>query len=166
MAWSNGPLVVYHGTDHASAQSIRSSGIDPSRFRAKTDFGAGFYVTTTQHQAQQWANQRCRRMSSAQAEVLIYKVGRGTMETLRHLSFVIDDVSYYDFVAYCRSGATNHGPLPRRRPYQIIYGPVSLWPQKLVIQGCDQISFTDPRGATEFQSPWRSLIPKSGQRFF
>jgi hypothetical protein len=49
MAWTNGPITVYHGTDNLSGNAIRRSGLDPNRFNTQTDFGKGFYVTTSLH---------------------------------------------------------------------------------------------------------------------
>ena len=166
MAWVNGPLTVFHGTDNLSATSIRLHGINPGRFRRQTDFGIGFYVTTVQHQAEQWANQRCRRTpGTANAEVLEYSLSRAQIEALVHLCFTLDDGDFYEFVAYCRSGLGNHGPT-RMRPYDLVYGPVSLWPQLLAVADCDQILFSDPSKITGFSLPIRTLRPKSGSKFF
>jgi hypothetical protein len=167
MPWMNGPVVVYHGTDNLSATRIRSSGILPAYFKSATDFGAGFYVTTVLHQAKQWANQKCRRTSGTQnAEVLEYQLPRNTIETLRHLSFITDSGDYYDFVAYCRGAAPNHGPVPRAAAYDVVYGLVSLWPQLLVLANCDQILFSDPSKVTEFATPSQSIRPPNLNKYF
>lgn len=165
MAWDDQAATFYHGTDSLSATSIRLYGIDTSNFRRKSDFGAGFYVTTVVHQAEQWANRRCRKRAGTTAEVLKYELERSSIETLRHLAFVVDDNDYYDFIAYCRSGAANHGP-NRPSQYEVVLGPVSLWPQKLVLASCDQLLFSNPNGLKGFDKPVRSLSPAGGQRFF
>jgi hypothetical protein len=65
MGWSNGPLVLYHGCDDTSAQSIMTPaspnrhGIHLAYSRPLADFGRGFYTTTYLHQAKNWANVRC-----------------------------------------------------------------------------------------------------------
>ena len=41
MAWSNGPLVLYHGRDDGSASTIINSGISLDRCRVIADFGQG-----------------------------------------------------------------------------------------------------------------------------
>ncbi len=125
MPWINGDIVVYHGTDNLSGSAIRLSGLDPNRFNPKTDFGKGFYVTTSLHQAQQWANQRCRSTTHLNPEVLEYHLLRDVIENLSRLTFVIDTTDYHEFVEYCRPGQTNHGPLPRATPYDVVYGPKS-----------------------------------------
>jgi hypothetical protein len=145
MAWANGPLAVFHGTDSTAALSIRS-GINSAHFRPRTDFGAGSYMTTVLKQAQQWANQQARRSGTAASEVLEYRLSRNPIEPLAHLTFTAGSADYYDFVAYCRAGEQNHGPYPCGWPYDIVYDPVSLWPQVLVVANCDQILLLDHSG--------------------
>ncbi len=135
-------MTVYHGTDNISAASIRS-GINRGAFRPRSDFGAGFYLTTVPHQARQWANQRARRTRVASAELLEFEMSRNAIESLRHMAFTTDSTDYYDFITYCRAGLPLHGPR-RAQTYDIVYGPVSLWPQTLVLANCDQIMLTDP----------------------
>src|SRR5437868_1542573 len=53
--WSNGPLVLYHGTVAAHAASIQALGVNPLKGRLGTDFGPGFYTTTVERQAKSWA---------------------------------------------------------------------------------------------------------------
>jgi hypothetical protein len=173
MAWQNGELVVYHGTDNLSANTIRMSGINPAIPNTRTDFGKGFYVTTSLHQAQQWANQRCRSKHGRNPEVLQYHLLRDAIEILTHLTFVVDTADYYDFTDYCRSGSPNHGPAPRAIPYDVVYGPVRLWPQRLVLANCDQVLFSDPSKikdpsglGRDFSRPSRSIRPPATNRFF
>jgi Protein of unknown function (DUF3990) len=166
MPWSNGPLVVYHGTDSLSANNIRLNGIQPRYFVAKTDFGAGFYVTTSLHQAKNWANEKVRTQGSGaySAEVLEYNLQRSSITNLEHLTFVTDTQDYYDLVDYCWNAQINHGAT-RSKPYDVIYGPVSLHPQVLVIANCDQIYFCDPASISGFQSP-ANVIRSAPNRFF
>lgn len=164
MSWWNGPRVVYHGTDNLSATAIRHSGIDSASFRPRKDFGAGFYVTSVFHQAKQWANQRVRRTAAARnAEVLEYALDWDDVASLNHLVFVVDGQDYYDFVAFCRAGNVSHG---RRQAYDVVYGPVSLWPQKLAIANCDQLLFSDPKGIPGFAFPSQSRSPPHQSKFF
>jgi hypothetical protein len=173
MPWSNGTITVYHGTDNLSANAIRASGLDPNRFNSKTDFGKGFYVTTSLHQAQQWANQRCRPTAHLNPEVLEYQLLRDVIESLTHLAFIMDTIDYHEFVEYCRPGRANHGPHPRSIPYDVVYGPVRLWPQRIVLANCDQILFTDPtklrdsgRRGRDFSRPVGTVRPPAPNRFF
>jgi hypothetical protein len=131
--------------DNLSGNAIRRSGLDPNKFNPRTDFGRGFYVTTSLHQARQWANQRCRPATHLNPEVLEYHLLRDEIESLSHLTFVMDTTDYHEFVEYCRPGQANHGPPPRSIPYDVVYGPVRLWPQRIVLANCDQIpSLTRP----------------------
>ena len=141
MHWANAPLTVFHGTDLAAARSIYE-GMARGRPHGRSDFGAGFYVTTNFHQACQWANRRARRGAASIAAVVEFTLCRDSLESRRHLSFITDRADFYDFVEYCRTGGLNHGPA-RDRPYEIIYGPVSLWPQKMLLGNGDQIMIYD-----------------------
>lgn len=85
--WSNPPLIVYHGTDAASAGALGLSAGTPlpsfavnlALCRPHTDFGQGFYTTTNPHQARQWANLRylrARRVPGNKAVVLRFDLDR------------------------------------------------------------------------------------------
>ncbi|MDL2408506.1 DUF3990 domain-containing protein [Rhizobium calliandrae] len=144
MPWPNITLTVYHGTDSLSGNNIRMNGILAQYFNPSSDFGAGFYVTTSLHQAKNWANERVRTIGGfgVNAEVLQYDLSRSAIETLEHLVFVTDTQDFHDLCAFCRGGGgVSHG---RTAPYDAIYGPVSLSPQTLVIANCDQICFPNP----------------------
>jgi hypothetical protein len=168
----NGPITVFHGTDHLSGNAIRLNGLDRKRFNARTDFGWGFYVTTSLHQAQQWANQKCRLKSSLNPEVLEYHLLRDEIEKLVHLAFITETDDYHEFVEYCRPGGSNHGP-HRSAPYEVVYGPVRLWPQRIVLANCDQILFSHPDGirdpaglGRDFSRPAQTHRPPATNRFF
>jgi hypothetical protein len=152
MPWTHGPLTLYHGCDHVSSANI-SIPVPPNRHgirlasnRPFTDFGQGFYTTTSFNQAKYWANNRCRRRGRATdpwlATVLRFDVDRNQLASLEKLCFVIESSNsdYWDLVQHCRTGVGNH-LLRGSSNYDVVFGPVSLWPQKLVIKDCDQISF-------------------------
>jgi len=70
-SWSNGKLTVYHGTDtltlgaHGPFEiggSLAGFVANLANCRPATDFGTGFYTTTSLHQAREWANARIRRL--------------------------------------------------------------------------------------------------------
>lgn len=152
IAWNNGPVRLYHGCDDRSAAAIRTPrhpfrhGIDLARCRLRTDFGQGFYTTTSEHQAKQWANQRIRRISKVSpapvATVIAFDVARDDLAVQEDLVFVVDGPDFYALVNYCRGGFTPHGRAAG--VYDVVYGPVSLWQQQLVIKDCDQVSFHTP----------------------
>ena len=152
MTWTNGPLVLYHGTDLVSAANILSTtGVQCSLGKALTDFGRGFYTTTNLHQARNWANQRCRVLARRPgphpvAVVVELRIDRSQLARLLYLTFVTEDTGgdFWNLVGDCRStpppAQTHHPPTPQSY-YDVVYGPVSLWPQTLVIKDCDQVSF-------------------------
>jgi hypothetical protein len=148
--WNNSPVRLYHGCDDRSAAAIQAArpgfghGIDLARCRPRTDFGQGFYTTTSEHQAKQWANERIRRMSKGAlpalaATVIAFDVVRDDLADQEDLVFVIDGPDFYALVNYCRAGFAPHGRAAGI--YDVVYGPVSLWQQQLVIKDCDQVSF-------------------------
>jgi hypothetical protein len=148
MPWTNGPLTVYHGCHDVSATSIRA-GVNTAHCRLRTDFGIGFYTTTSYRQAAFWANGQYRRARrkgtpAAFAVVLQFVLPRIPLGSLSSLVFIIENSNpdYWDFVTHNRTGPRPHytvGSLAGN--YDVVYGPVSLWPQLLVIKDCDQISF-------------------------
>lgn len=148
--WSNGDLTVYHGTDVFSANlSVPVTGRVPfpvqlNRCRPATDFGRGFYTTSSLHQARQWANskvRRVRRRNRTLGLVLRFDLDRDQLAALESLVFVRAIPDYWDFVAHCRSGGAVHGRRGPTGEYDVVYGLVTMWPSLLLIQDCDQLSF-------------------------
>lgn len=158
MPWSNPDLVVFHGCDLTAANAIatrqpkRPNSIDLAKCALLTDFGCGFYTTTSRKQAENWANQRCRRLrrrrsrpaGSVTAAVLTFTVERHKLAQLQDLVFVLEGSSsdFWDLIRHCRAGS-GHNRSPNSTPYDAVFGPVTLWPQTLVAKDCDQISFHD-----------------------
>jgi hypothetical protein len=157
MVWSNQPLVLYHGTDDASAKSILAEGVKLRFCNALTDFGRGFYTTTNLAQAWDWAALRAKRLQlvgniSAKAAVIRISAERNWLGRLDSLIFVRDarETRFPDFVRYCRKGGSPHRP--RARNYKVVYGPVAEWNDQFdpnlqlsVFPFYDQISFHDMR---------------------
>lgn len=154
MPWQNGPLVLYHGTDVKSANDILQNGIQWNLCKTLTDFGQGFYLTTYLHQAKNWANVRCRLLQKQAspsplpvAAVIRFEISREELALPEVLVFVTEGANpdYWDLVSHCRQGGSGRHLLRKTEYYDVVYGPVSLWPQTLVIKDCDQISFHNPR---------------------
>ncbi len=153
--WKNQPLVVYHGTDSGSLPSgpwIVGSPVpfpvSLARCRTLVDFGQGFYTTTNQHQAEQWANTRVLRLpprTGLKAIVLAFSVDRDVLAGLDGLAFVRPTTDFWDLVTDSRYGFSPHARMKSGHPaFDVVYGPVTLWPQNLVLADCDQISFHTP----------------------
>lgn len=161
--WTNGPLLLYHGTLDIHVASIstpaagRASGVNPALGRPRTDFGKGFYTTTSLDQAESWAWQlastaRASGSSGVNGGVITFQVDREQLSTMDFMAFVRGDrhaADYWSFVHYCRSGGTGHGraaSLPLF--YDVVSGPLSAsWRQRTMIQDADQISFHSVRSA-------------------
>lgn len=160
MAWSNQGITVYHGTDDDSARTIVQASarfpahsIDLSLCTRYTDFGPGFYTTTNEHQARNWANVRAKVARAADpgrvAALVELKVGRERLAEgqVAMLAFVTEGPStssdYWAFIRHCRGGAPDHALKYNKIDgrYDVVIGPVSLWTQTLVIKDCDQLSF-------------------------
>jgi hypothetical protein len=146
MAWIDGPLVVYHGTDSDSGQDIVSNGVDWRRGNPVRDFGRGFYTTTMLRQAAKWANVRTlethSRERDATAIVLAFSIPRTRLDGLSFLCFVQADANsdYWEFVEYCRRTSAPHRATGRN--YDAVFGPVSRrWQKRMAIPGYDQVSF-------------------------
>ena len=153
MAWNNGPLALYHGSNTIAFQSATGLAvhipfaIDWNACRDFTDFGKAFYTTTSPHQAREWANKSIRfsrgKRGTAQtrAAIIRFDVDREELASLAVLAFVRDTADFYYFVHYCRSRGIPHGRNGPQNAYDVVYGPVALRNQQLIIQDSDQVSF-------------------------
>jgi hypothetical protein len=154
MSWINGPLMLFHGTNTAShtGSSVFKSTfkykVDWALCRKDTDFGRGFCTTTSLNQATQWANNSVRRQTLSRgiqstALVLMFQADRDEIAGLDVLSFVRATPDYFQFIDHCRSLAPPHGRKspPNQLRYDVVFGPVSLGNQHLVIHDSDQVSF-------------------------
>jgi hypothetical protein len=165
--WTNGPLTAFHGTDSFSLSAYGSLtlhsplagfAVNLALCRRNTDFGQGFYLTTSDHQARQWANTRVRRLlrptgPPLQAVVLSFAIDRDLIAGADVLAFVLATSDYWDLVHDCRLGLTPHARPGARQYYDIVYGPVSLWRQELIIHDADQISIHDQALANRLPQP-------------
>ena len=163
--WSNPPLVVYHGTDTAALglapppqhTVLHAFTVNLARCSPNTDFGRGFYMTTSDHQAREWANKRVRlahsRGRSTTGVVLSFPVSLYALSTLESLCFVRATADYYALVEDCRLGFPPHQKTVGNVAYDVVFGPVSLGSQRLVIHDCDQISFHTPAAVAVLPGP-------------
>jgi hypothetical protein len=147
--WKNQKIRLFHGTLKASAVAIAKHGIQLALCRPLTDFGQGFYTTTSLRQARKWARQMAKARPGSAAAVLLFRVDRNALARLESIGFVRgqpDAGDYWRFVSFCRSGGVQHG---RKRAtsgwYDMAIGPVALnWKQRIVYVNMDQISFHTP----------------------
>ena len=171
MAWQNNPMILYHGCNDDAANRIKTPrggyrhGVQLAYGRPLLDFGRGFYTTTNLLQAKHWANSRIRRLRRADpnryAVVLRFEVDRNRLAMLQSLCFVTEGLNppqtdYWELVRHCRLGLGLHRPASGSN-YDVVHGPVSLWPQTLVIKDCDQISFHTHAAITVLPTPIEEL---------
>lgn len=155
MPWTNGPLILYHGTTDEAASAIskpsrdRPHSIDFNHCKPFRDFGRGFYLTTVLRQAESWADLKFNRYKESQktgcSVVLRFEVDRDQLAPLLSLCFVtegagLENSDYWDFVQHCRKTTATH-LLQEKKNYDVIFGPVSLGRQRFVIKDADQVSF-------------------------
>lgn len=168
MVWTNAPARVYHGTTLARANSIRTratqlgtNGIDLALGRGGADFGRGFYVTTVLHQAEQWANVKVTdtqpsiqfaTTAADTAAVLVFEVERDLAGRCDHLTFVVEDLEFHQFVLFNRLGNSAHAR-GGGDPYDMVYGPVAAYPQSITYSDCDQICFLTDRALAALGPP-------------
>lgn len=146
MTWNHQPLTVYHGCDDASAASIARYGVSLGACRPGSDFGQGFYVTTNERQAMDWANARYRlrmRRGATSAAVLSFGIHRHSVGRLAAMAFVRDGAGsdYWALVDHCRNGGDHQHPNRANGFYDVVAGPVSLYRRRVVMRDSDQISF-------------------------
>jgi Protein of unknown function (DUF3990) len=154
--WRNPPAVVFHGTDTAAltqfdvraGSQLAGFEVSLAQCRPDSDFGRGFYVTTNEQQAREWANTRVRQSKSSvrplrgvRAVVLVFKLDLTNLARLDALCFVRPTDHYFAFVDECRLKQNLHNRKGSSKAYDIVYGPVRMWPQRLVIQDGDQWGF-------------------------
>jgi hypothetical protein len=169
--WTNPPLFVFHGTDLESARAIlspaegRDHAINLTSCRANTEFGPGFYVTTVERQAQDWADGRTKRKTPGRMAAMIrFEIERDGLARCADVVFSNpaggDD--YWTFVHHCRMARLPmHG---RKAPFDVVVGPVSLWPQRQLMRDCDQIGFHTERSLAELRRP-TIITPRGGMLF-
>jgi hypothetical protein len=104
-AWTNSPVVLYHGTNDTSAHSIVILGVDLRRSEPNKDFGRGFYTTTRMKSAELFADRRVKRSGGLPAVVAL-EFKRSNLSALKTLAFVrgtLDAEDFWSFVQHCRT---------------------------------------------------------------
>ncbi len=151
-------MTLWHGCTARDAVQIQKK-IDLNKSRCDADFGRGFYLTSLERQARQWAWYRFyslspRQRSGTTAQVLKFRVPRAKLARLEFLAFVLpsyDNLDLWSLVQHCRQsppapGHHHHNhPDASARPdgwYDMVIGPVAaFWQQRVAMVDADQISF-------------------------
>lgn len=146
----NPDVPLFHGTLQTHVGSILG-GINLTVCQPRTDFGRGFYTTTSLPQAWNWAWQLSVRSPGSQPAVVRFDVSRDKLAKLDALWFVRGDFhadDYWGLVWYCRLGGRGHHRPPRAGWYDVIVGPVARsWHARRSFTDYDQASFHTPKGA-------------------
>ena len=108
-------MLLYHGSTMAVRKPIVSRG------RGKTDFGKGFYTTTSREQAEKWAQIKRDRMGDeAHAIVSVFELDDTVLNNPTYNTRHFDGATaeWLDFVVGNRRGEVHHN-------FDLIMGPVA-----------------------------------------
>lgn len=108
-------MLLYHGSTMAVRKPIVSRG------RGKTDFGKGFYTTTSREQAEKWAQiKRDRIGDEAHAIVSVFELDDAVLNNPAYHTRHFDGATaeWLDFVVGNRRGEVHHN-------FDLIMGPVA-----------------------------------------
>ena len=108
-------MLLYHGSTMAVRKPIVSRG------RGKTDFGKGFYTTTSREQAEKWAQIKRDRMGDeAHAIVSVFELDDAVLNNPTYHTMHFDGATaeWLDFVVGNRRGEVHHN-------FDLIMGPVA-----------------------------------------
>lgn len=108
-------MLLYHGSTMAVRKPIVSRG------RSKTDFGKGFYTTTSREQAEKWAQIKRDRMGNeAHAIVSVFELDDAVLNNPAYRTRYFDGATaeWLDFVVGNRRGEVHHN-------FDLIMGPVA-----------------------------------------
>ena len=83
---------------------------------------------------------QCALTTAGVPAVIRFDIDRLALGQLSHLAFVRPTSDFYDPVGFSRRSGLFHGRSDGAS-YDVVHGPVGLWPQNFIMAGCDQISF-------------------------
>ena len=113
-------MTVYHG----SAMEVKKP--DTQHSSCNLDFGKGFYVTSSQEQAERWAMRKAAMEGAESAIVNVYEM-RQIPDDVVVKSFPEDLSDWIDFVCACRDGQTIYeqfdivcGKVANDRVYRVV----------------------------------------------
>ena len=115
-------IVLFHGTDYASAVDILSRGIDLCASRKKRDFscGSGFYLTKSLEDALNWAHS-----TTAKPAILVFQVDRQYLDDARKLNLSNDEERWREIVSSFRSAKRTAKTRKQLSSFDLIEGPMA-----------------------------------------
>lgn len=168
MTWTDIDLRLYHGTVDTHVPSVLAGIVlNLPIIRLGSDFGPGFYTTTSEHQARKWGvtlslQNRYRGSSPA---VVFFEILRDAISRLETLWFVRGDPSddaYWSLVQHFRSvpRGNDHCRTGSSRWYDAVVGPVAQsWKTRQAIRDSDQVSFHTVRAVSLLNSATKGRLP-------
>jgi hypothetical protein len=157
--WLDQDILLYHGTIDAHVAGILN-GVDVTRGANLKDFGRGFYTTTRQDLASDWADQKAQQ-AGANPAVIEFQVSRNDIALLESLFFIRGDahaIDYWSFVQYCRTIVGDHNRTYAAW-YDLVAGPITgSWKKQTTVSNSDQISFHTPNGAAVLDGSQKQQI--------
>ncbi len=158
--WTNQDLALYCGTIDKVWTDPSLDPIQVASGRRNTDFGSGFYTTTSLTQARSWAYQMSKKRSGSIAIVLELILGRDALAGLEVVWFVRGDANaedYWSLVRRCRGGRDHARGGPPW--YDVALGPLaSTWQNRMTFLNADQVSFHTSDAETLLNTAHRLVI--------
>lgn len=108
-------MILYHGS------TVKVEHPNLLKCRSNTDFGKGFYTTTSSEQAEKWAKLKQQREKSKKAVVSVYEIDDNLIDRTDMydiFKFHQADTQWLDFVYANRKGQ-------KAKFYDIVFGPVA-----------------------------------------
>ena len=107
-------MIVYHGSTVKIERPLLA------KCRSNTDFGRGFYTTTSKEQAEKWAKLKQQREGKGLAVISVYEVDDSLFESTEFeiLKFTKADKDWLEFVYANRKGL-------KSKHFDIVFGPVA-----------------------------------------
>ena len=100
------------------------------------------------------------------AVVIRFSLDRDWLAGLDALAFARPIADFWNLVTDCRYGFSPHQRSGPQAAYDVVYGPVTIWPSRLLIQDGDQISFHTPATVPGLRAPVVADIPPGGAALF
>ena len=107
-------MILYHGS------TLKVENPLLTKCRPNTDFGRGFYTTTSREQAEKWAFLKQQRAGKGKAIISEYEIDDNVFERsdLSIYTFSVADKNWLDFVFNNRKGLSSYN-------FDIVFGPVA-----------------------------------------
>lgn len=107
-------MILYHGS------TIKVEKPSLAKCRPNTDFGRGFYTTTSRTQAEKWAKLKVQRAGKGVAIISEYEIDDNVFDSndYKTFKFTKPDKNWLDFVYNNRKGLLAYN-------YDFVFGPVA-----------------------------------------